>query len=96
MCGVMLRSIETVILHLQVLVVKDVWEESSPLEKVRGRKCPHGSKTLLTGYSRGRSQLLLMVLWLVVHAQLQTSLGVTRHEFSQNQLHWKQSIFSKT
>lgn len=34
MCGVMLRSIETVILHLQVLVVKDVWEESSPLEKV--------------------------------------------------------------
>lgn len=59
---VMMRSMETVNLHLQVLVVQDVWEESSPLEKAPGRKCPPGSNVFISRMEQRKELTIINVL----------------------------------
>lgn len=55
---VMLRSSQTIIFHLQALVVQDVWEEINPLEKISSQEenILMGVNFSLAGYNRRRSQ----------------------------------------
>jgi hypothetical protein len=54
----MLRSSQTIIFHLQALVVQDVWEEINPLEKISSQEenILMGVNFSLAGYNRRRSQ----------------------------------------